>query len=358
MLNSIQLHNFQSHRDTRLDFADGVNVIIGSSDSGKTAVLRALNWVVNNRPGGDAFRSRRGGDTIVEVELSGMSVVRKKTDRVNSYQISAGGKTVTDTVFKAMGAGVPAEVEKALGLTAVNIQYQLDSPFLLSSDWSPGQVAEYLNEVAGLDVIDRAAAGINAVCRRVTAAADAECTRLADLETRLAALDYIDAAEAAVADLEAGQAEASRQRGREQAVNNAVADIIGVRQQLDAVADYSGAEQEIDALIAINRQAAELTTSECELRKIATEAGLVAIAVAQLQRTTRAERLVNHLRQIANECEQINSHRQRIADALAEVGSGKRVLSAAQNEVVRLQADWQRLAPAVCPLCAGTGKLK
>ena len=41
----IEIVNFQSHANTKLNFDEGVNVIIGPSDSGKTAVIRAMKWI-------------------------------------------------------------------------------------------------------------------------------------------------------------------------------------------------------------------------------------------------------------------------------------------------------------------------
>jgi len=69
MIKQLTIKNFQSHKKTKLEFSDGVNIIIGQSDSGKTAIIRALNWVVNNKPSGDSFRSHWGGDTNVEITM-------------------------------------------------------------------------------------------------------------------------------------------------------------------------------------------------------------------------------------------------------------------------------------------------
>ena len=61
MIQSLQINNFQSHKYSVMELHKGVNVIIGPSDSGKTTILRALRWLVWNRPSGDAFRSDWGG---------------------------------------------------------------------------------------------------------------------------------------------------------------------------------------------------------------------------------------------------------------------------------------------------------
>ena len=57
MIKQINIKNFQSHKSTQLKLDPGVNVIVGSSDSGKTAIIRAYLWVVDNRPLGNAFVS-------------------------------------------------------------------------------------------------------------------------------------------------------------------------------------------------------------------------------------------------------------------------------------------------------------
>ena len=52
MIKSVELKNFQSHNQSRLEFCDGVNIIVGASDSGKSAILRGLFWVLYNNPNG------------------------------------------------------------------------------------------------------------------------------------------------------------------------------------------------------------------------------------------------------------------------------------------------------------------
>ena len=38
MIKSLKIHNVQSYEDTALVFSDGINVIIGASDQGKSAI--------------------------------------------------------------------------------------------------------------------------------------------------------------------------------------------------------------------------------------------------------------------------------------------------------------------------------
>jgi exonuclease SbcC len=156
MIKNISIKNFQSHKKTEFDLVDGVNVIIGPSDSGKSAIIRALNWVINNKPSGDFFRSNWGGDTSIAIQIDKKIIERIKTKKENAYNYFSNKNTKANEdnccQYKAMGAGVPEDIQDALNFSELNIQYQMDSPFLLSE--SPGEVARQLNRIVKLDVID------------------------------------------------------------------------------------------------------------------------------------------------------------------------------------------------------------
>jgi exonuclease SbcC len=156
-IKSIRIQNFQSHKDTSLHLHQGVNVITGQTDSGKSAIMRALRWVAFNRPMGNEFRSwwarERGGETKVEIELEDGSIVRRiRTTSKNQYElVEQDGK---EFVFESFGTSVPEEIQEVLGIGDLNWQNQHDAPFLLSSATSSGEVARRLNEVSDLKSID------------------------------------------------------------------------------------------------------------------------------------------------------------------------------------------------------------
>jgi exonuclease SbcC len=52
MIQSIVLRNFQAHKNTEISLDKGITAIVGSSDSGKTSILRAFYWVLQNKPSG------------------------------------------------------------------------------------------------------------------------------------------------------------------------------------------------------------------------------------------------------------------------------------------------------------------
>ena len=165
MISKVEIENFQSHEKTVMEFDPGVNVLIGKSDRGKSAIFRAINWPISNRPLGDSFRSEWGGDTRVVLFTSEGNKVERLRSTVKSA--SRNEYILNDQVLKAFGTEVPEEVQNILQIDAFNIQAQMDAPFLLSS--TPGEAARLLNKAASIDAIDQTVAGIKNALQKIDA---------------------------------------------------------------------------------------------------------------------------------------------------------------------------------------------
>jgi len=192
MIKQLLIFNFQSHKDSHLEFTDGVNVIVGASDSGKSAIIRALKWLVWNRPSGEALRSTWGGKTEVELFTDDTHVVRSK-DKEELYVLG-------DQHFKAFRTDVPKEIQDALNMTEINLQQQLDQPFLLSL--SAGQVAEHFNHIAKLDQIDRGLSNINKTIRELEADRKYKQSDIEEKEKQVLQFGHLERFEAEIEVLE------------------------------------------------------------------------------------------------------------------------------------------------------------
>ena len=142
MIKSIRLKNIQAHKDSKLEFDKGINAIVGTSNNGKSTIIRALNWNRYNRPLGiDTLASHwivddKGNlkdEMSVTIENDFGTVTRKRTKTENQY-------IVNDKELNVVKSDVPLDVEQILNLSETNIQNQQDSPFLLSE--TSGKVAE------------------------------------------------------------------------------------------------------------------------------------------------------------------------------------------------------------------------
>lgn len=156
----LQLRGFQSHVDTTVSLVPGLNVITGPSDSGKTAIIRAVRWVAFNEPAGEAFIHPAVGKAEVTLTLdNGTSITKRRQSRRTIYILNEPNRE-PQTFEKAE---VPDEVTSALGIreytfgdfaAVLNIAYQLEAPFLISEPASAG--AKVLGKLAGTEVVDLA----------------------------------------------------------------------------------------------------------------------------------------------------------------------------------------------------------
>ncbi|MDO5036826.1 MAG: AAA family ATPase [Tissierellia bacterium] len=162
-ITQIELKNFQSHEDTCLEFKAGMNGILGRSDSGKTAILRAIRWCLYNEPSGMDFI--REGQKKAEVAISFQNktkIVRTRSKTINRYTIYY--PDGTDLVLESFGSQTPEEVYEATGIrpikldenfsSSLNYQAQLEGPFLLNERDS--LKASAIGRLVGVHHIDNA----------------------------------------------------------------------------------------------------------------------------------------------------------------------------------------------------------
>lgn len=146
MIEKLKINNFQSHSETEISFSPNVTVITGKSQSGKTAVLRAFRWLVENRPKGFRFHSYFTDEpTEITLSVEGRKITHFKSEKDEFYSLE-------DKVFRAFSFGVPDEILNVLNLGTINVQDQFEEPFLITS--SPGNFARVINEITNLDKVD------------------------------------------------------------------------------------------------------------------------------------------------------------------------------------------------------------
>jgi DNA repair protein SbcC/Rad50 len=175
MVESLVLSNFQAHTDLRIDLDPCVTVVVGPSDRGKSAILRALRWLCLNQPSGEAFVRDGARQASVEVVVDGEHVIRARGKGQNEYRLY---QPDAPKFFKALGTGnVPPEVAALLNVGQINFQGQHDSPFWFGE--TAGEVSRQLNQIINLGVIDDVLAKLDKGVREAT-------INLAVCETRVA----------------------------------------------------------------------------------------------------------------------------------------------------------------------------
>lgn len=185
MIKRISIRNFQSWREVDIDVTSKTVAIVGPSNCGKSAIIRALVWLVYNEPSGDKFRSNfsgRGATTSVEVTLTDGTIVKRlRSATANCATITyPNGKTVD---LEKCGAGTVDAISKALNISAYAKQLQHDSAFLLSSKSS--DLEKLLNGVCNYSFLDD-------VIDKIITERRVNQNELKDLESTISALSQLD----------------------------------------------------------------------------------------------------------------------------------------------------------------------
>ena len=192
MIKSLEIKNIQSHKNSRLEFSPGINAFVGTTNNGKSAILRALNWAISNRPLGTEIllsnwaydkNGKQIDEMSVKVEKGDSVLIRRKTKTENEY-ILDGNK------MEAIKTDVPDEVKKFFSLSETNIQKQQDAPFLLSL--SSGKIAEYFNRIVRLDIIDKVLSNAESTRRKLKNNLENSEDEEKKLEKELEKYDWLD----------------------------------------------------------------------------------------------------------------------------------------------------------------------
>lgn len=192
MLESLLLKNFQAHRNLEIRFSPTVTSIVGPSDVGKTAIIRALRWAFLNEALGGIQRHNTK-KTIARLVIDGHTINRKRVGGTNSY--SYDGKSYT-----AIKRDVPSSIRSLLRVGRVSFQGQHDSPYWLSD--TGGSVSRELNAIVDLGIIDRTLGNIASQSRDAGSDLKAAERRFETAKQEAEELKWVEECQAEYRDLE------------------------------------------------------------------------------------------------------------------------------------------------------------
>ena len=343
MIKSIRLQNFQAHRDSKILFSPGVNAIIGKTGAGKTSILRALRWVIFNKPAGDALQSHWAEDARVDIELDdGNTISRVRTKTKNLYILN--GKE-----FSAFGQGVPQEIRDVLNMEDLNFRSQMDAPFLLSQ--SPGEVAQVLNRIVNLDVIDTAQSNIRKKKAGVEAELKVKKRDVDDLEIQLTEFNYLEEMEAEVAKLE------SMEKIRVAMAKSMTA----IQSLLTESGRLTAKNEQVSRILRVEKDFQKITNL-VEKKKQATDKhekikGVLDSIMAQTQKLRRADDLLsaeapfNAVCVLIEKKNKAQTAHDAIGKLLLSIQNSKEKFDFVTAALVRFEEQFHKRMPRQCPLC-------
>lgn len=215
LIQRVLIENFQSHAKTEMTFGPGLNAILGPSDNGKSAVLRAIRWALYSEPRGTEFVRFGARECRVTVTMSdGVEIVRELllnkagTSGRNRYLLRRPG--AEEQVFEGFGTEVPLEIVKAHGMPPIvldkdkrvmlNLGSQLEAPFLLAETGSLR--ARAVGRLLGVHVVDAADRGAQRDLKERKREAKALQERVDSYTEKLQPFADVPAEEARLAEVE------------------------------------------------------------------------------------------------------------------------------------------------------------
>ncbi len=264
MLNKLDINNFQSHDKTSLKFHRGVNGIIGKSLSGKTAIIRALKWLMANRPSGFKFHSnfdKPKGTTAVSVVAKGLTkITLTKQGGTGVYEVDNLENSQKPLRFDKIGKNVPDVVSSQLNLTDLNVQEQFDSPFLVLS--SAGEIAKTINRITQIDDIDKWIKEINRRTNRAKGKKAIIAEDVEEIKDALECFEGLDKAKAKIDQHKAVKKKLDRLQAELDRLDNLVDTIRVLRSTIDSFSGYRKAKRNVEQIIALQEVFALLTNEK------------------------------------------------------------------------------------------------
>jgi|GEM_PF-2237415 len=194
MLKKLTLVNFRSHKHTVIEFSEGVNVIVGRGQAGKTNIKRALEWLCTNRPRGDKMHShwcQKGDVTRVEVQTTEGYIIEISKAVGDSVEFRLQYPEGRQAHWAKTNSQVPDKVIEALNVCELNIQHQLDQPYLITA--GTGEVSRAVNQAVDLDQADQWVTDINKRRKNNAATITTLAGQLDQTKTRLNAYEVLPA---------------------------------------------------------------------------------------------------------------------------------------------------------------------
>ncbi len=217
MINKLTLKNWQRHKSLELELGS-VTTIVGPTNAGKSAILRALAWLaVGNVPGfvPKSKKMVRHGTkrTTVSVEVGKHSISRSKGDK-NLYHVNG-------TRLTAFGQKVPDEVSQILNLNDLNFQKQVGMPFWFAE--SPGQLSKQMNKIVDLSVIDETLKNLGRMIQKSKAKHEIVTEELKTTREKRNELRFVEEANEFLVWLERAEKQAKTHRIRAHALREYIA---------------------------------------------------------------------------------------------------------------------------------------
>lgn len=337
MLQKLTIKNFQAHKKLEIDLDQYVTTIIGPSDVGKSAIIRALLWLASNRPSGYSFIKEGTKATTVVLKVDDQEIHRHRSKSVNSYELRGNGFV---DEFKAFGNDVPTNIYELLNLSEVNFQQQHDSPFWFCE--TAGEVSRQLNQIVNLDIIDSTLSNLDKAGREARTKIKVIEQQLENAKNTRASLKWAKTAEKDLEGVEEGARGRDLAANRQRGISDLVTDVLDYGENLEGL---RGAVKSVEEVI---QQGDEWSNTHTRFAALNTMLNVIREQQEIIQRPIPD---IEPLIELKNTIREIEEQAKNLEDGINNVLTAKRKVHTTTTEVQRAEDEFEEEMGDVCPLC-------
>ena len=356
MLKSLRLKNILCHPDLYLEFDKGLNVLIGDSEGGKSAIQRAINALLYNSPSIEQYRNwdceKDDELSITLVTSEGNTITRRKGSvivggekqkNVNEYLLN--GKS-----YKGMKRNeVPEDILKVLNLGDVNVQNQDDNFFLFKK--TPGEVGRYINKIVDLDVIHISQKNIESERRSINNKLEKKQEDLEKQKEDLEKYNYLGEAEKRIEEIEEIESDIKRKKE----------DVVEMTRIMSKIDLYTDQVQSMQCILKFEKRVQEildkyifingLENKKDDIKGLVEKIEKENKKLKKLKKLTILESKVNEIIKLDEEIEEKDAEVASLESAVNSILTKRDKLVKLRKNLKEMEISYKNEMPDVCPIC-------
>lgn len=340
MIKELLIKNFEAHDKFKAKLDPGITTFTGATDAGKSSIIRAIQWVVLNRPLGDSFIRDENKPAFVGLKTENGIVSRKKGKGINIYKVN--GQTL-----EAFGANVPEEVKQFLGMEELNFQLQFDAPYWFMI--SPGEVSKQLNQIVDLEIIDSTLSNLNNKIRQTRMEVTLSEKRLDEVSQSAKHLRFVKRMSADFQRLEQLSLQIDETRSNFVSMSESVQTIERYLKRKKRLSKgYFECERALKTGIELQKatfQVESLSKILCDLEKAS-------------QVSTMKIPNIKQLVSITNKYNKTEQLVKRLSDHIAEMETEQERICQTERKLESDERKLKKMIGQTCPLCGSLVKIK
>lgn len=341
MIDEILIKNFQSHEDSHLSFSPGVNVIIGSSDSGKSAIKRALCAVTDNNFSTSFIRTDES-KAEVSLFIEGFEIKRTRSNTENSYFFHK-------SLYEGFGTNIPEIISNFINFNELNVQHQADTPFLIAE--TSGEVSRFLNKKVNLEIMDTTLKNLNSKRKKVLSELEFTESEKSKLEVQIQEYDFIKNIEKLVLQGEKLEAYVIKISQNINLLSKTCEKIQKIQHDLSDMANINSELSLIEQAETLIKSESSLNITLLKLKSLISSIQLREKNIKEKTISDEENESVEQCLILYKEIEKSISHKETLNKLLKRIDQIGSVLKQHENKISRLEKEWHEKMPEICPLC-------